>query len=94
MSWWRECAGDKPAGQRETCRVLEDTHTLTGPRKSDPPLTVRRILVHSTANAAGQQAARDTRLAKATEDLKKLTAAAGGRHYKTREKIVARIGVI
>ncbi|WP_151476878.1 hypothetical protein [Streptomyces albicerus] len=55
---------------------------------------MRRILVHSTANAAGQQAARDKRLAKAAEDLNKLTTAAGGRHYKTREKIVARIGVI
>ena len=74
--------------------MLEDTHILTGPRKSDPPLTVRRILVHSTANAAGQQAARDKHLAKATEDLNKLTAAAGGRHYKTREKIVTPIGVI
>ncbi|MEU2718511.1 hypothetical protein [Streptomyces sp. NPDC007205] len=84
----------RPAELRETYRVLEDTHTLTGPRKSDPPLTVRRILVHSTANAAGRQAARDKRLAKATEDLNKLTAAAGGRHYKTREKTATRIGVI
>ncbi|WP_240509095.1 hypothetical protein [Streptomyces agglomeratus] len=55
---------------------------------------MRRILVHSTAVAAGQQAARAKRLAKAAEDLDRLTAAAGGRHYKTREKIVARIGVI
>lgn len=92
----RVASGDmgKPAELRETHRVLEDTHTLTGPRKSDPPLTVRRILVHSTANAADRQAARSKRLAKATEDLNKLTAAAGGRHYRTREKIVTRIGVI
>ncbi|MGW7553514.1 hypothetical protein, partial [Streptomyces rimosus] len=55
----RVASGDmgKPAELRETYRVLEDTHTLTGPRKSDPSLTVRRILVHSTANAAGRQAA-------------------------------------
>ncbi|MFD3484748.1 hypothetical protein [Streptomyces sp. NPDC058665] len=39
---------DTPAGQREIYRVLEDTHPLAGPRKSDPPLEVRRILVHST----------------------------------------------
>ncbi|MGW0396118.1 hypothetical protein ACWDYJ_35725 [Streptomyces sp. NPDC003042] len=63
-------------------------------RKSDPPLTVRRILVHFTAVAAGQQAARAKRLAKAADDLEKLAGAAGGRHYKTREKIVARIGVV
>ncbi|MFE2710273.1 hypothetical protein, partial [Streptomyces mirabilis] len=49
---------------------------LKGPRKSDPELTVRRILVHSTANAAGQQAARDKRLTKAAEDLNKLASAA------------------
>ncbi|MER7960369.1 hypothetical protein, partial [Streptomyces sp. NPDC096030] len=84
----------KPETQRETYRVLEDTHTLTGRRKSDPPLTIRRILIHSTAVAAGQQAARAKRLAKAAEDLDKLTTSAGGRHYKTREKIAARIGVI
>lgn len=48
----------KPGAERETYRVLEDVHTLTGRRKSDPLLTVRRILVHSTAVAAGQQAAR------------------------------------
>ncbi|MFF8942478.1 hypothetical protein ACF1A5_09410 [Streptomyces sp. NPDC014864] len=33
--------------------MLEDTHTLTGPRKSGPSLPVRRILVHSIANALG-----------------------------------------
>lgn len=90
MDWTPNREAGKPAERRETYRVLEDTHTLTGPRKSDPHLTVRRILVHSTANAAGRQAARDKRLAKAAEDLNKLTTAAGGRHYKTREKIVAK----
>ncbi|MFF0156946.1 IS1634 family transposase [Streptomyces sp. NPDC005263] len=93
VDWAPDRDADKPPELRETYRVLEDTHTLTGPRKSDPPLTVRRILVHSTANAAGRQAARSKRLAKAAEDLNKLTTAAGRRHYKTREKIVARIGV-
>lgn len=94
VDWAPEREKGKAAEARETYRVLEDTHTLTGPRRRDPSLTLRRILVHSTANAAGQQAARERRLAKAAEDLDKLAAAAGGRHYKTREKIVARIGVI
>lgn len=57
-------------------------------------LTLRRILVHSTANAAGQQAARAKRLAKAAEEMDKLARAAGGRHYKTAEKVAARAGVI
>ncbi|MFD5513346.1 DUF4277 domain-containing protein [Streptomyces sp. NPDC127051] len=92
--WVPERDERKPQAERETCRVLEDTHTLAGRRRSDPPLTVRRILAHSTAVAAGQQAARAKRLARAAADLGKLTAAAGGRHCRTREKTAARIGVI
>jgi hypothetical protein len=57
-------------------------------------LSVRRILVHSTGNAAGQQAARAKRLARATEDLDKVRRGAGGTYYNTPEKIAARIGVI
>ncbi|WP_327223338.1 IS1634 family transposase [Streptomyces platensis] len=41
----------RPPGQRGRYRVLEDTQTLAGPRKRDPHVTVRRILVHSSANA-------------------------------------------
>ncbi|MDX3531476.1 IS1634 family transposase [Streptomyces sp. ID05-39B] len=85
---------DTPAAERETYRVLEDTHLLAGARRSDPPLEVRRILVHSTGNAEGQRRARDKRLAKAREDLDKLQHSAGGRYYNTAEKIAARIGVI
>ncbi|MGW3624013.1 hypothetical protein [Streptomyces sp. NPDC000880] len=94
VDWLPERDAGKATGEREVYRVLEDVHTLTGPRTRDPVLTVRRILVHSTGNAAGQQAARAKRLAKAAEDLDKLARAAGGRHYKTGEKVAARIGVI
>jgi hypothetical protein len=74
--------------------VLEDVHVLSGPRKHDPHVEVRRILVHSTGNAKGQQRARDKRLAKARAELDKLQRGAGGRYYNTPEKIAARIGVI
>jgi transposase len=84
----------KPAGQRDVYRVLEDTHVLAGRRRCDPPHTLRRILVHSTANARGQRKARDKRLARAAEDLDKLQRGAGSRYYKTAEKIAARISVI
>jgi transposase len=94
VDWVPQRDEGKVPGQREVYRVLEDVHTLTGPRKRDEVLTVRRILVHSTANAAGQQAARAKRLAKAGEDMDKLTRAAGGRHYPTVEKIAARAQVI
>jgi transposase len=87
-------AADRPTEPRAVYRVLEDEYVVAGKRKSDPPLTVRRILVHSQANATAQGQARDKRLAKARQELDKLTAGAGGRYYKTREKIAARVGVI
>lgn len=52
-------SAERPTAPRETYRVLEDAYTLTGPRTSDPPVTVRRILVHSTGNARGQAQARE-----------------------------------
>jgi len=83
-----------PADKRDVYRVLEDSVTLPGPRKSDKPVTLRRVLVHSSGNAAGQRQARDKRLAKAAAQLDKVAAGAGGRYYNTPEKIAARVGVI
>jgi transposase len=85
---------DRPTMDRPDYRVLEDTHTLTGKRKSDPPITVRRILVYSAGNALAQAKARDKRLSKAREDLDKLARLAGTRYYPTRDKVSAKIGVI
>lgn len=90
----RDRERNTPAGQRESYRVLEDVHVMPGPRRSDPAHRLRRILVHSTGNAKGQQAARAKRLARATEDLQKLQHSAGGRYYNTAAKVEARIGVI
>ncbi|MGW7047951.1 hypothetical protein ACWGDT_35755 [Streptomyces avermitilis] len=60
-----------------------------------PPIEVlRRILLHSTGIAKGQQQARDRRLAKAREELDKLQRGADGRYYNTAEKIAARLDVI
>jgi transposase len=87
-------AENVPTDLRDVYRVLEDTVTLAGPRKKDTPVTLRRVLVHSTGNAAGQRQAREKRLAKATAELDKLAAGAGGRYYNTAEKISARAGVI
>jgi hypothetical protein len=39
VDWVPERDERKPGTDRETYRVLEDTHTLTGRRKSDPPLS-------------------------------------------------------
>jgi transposase len=84
----------KPAAERGVYRVLEDTYALAGPRKRDPVLNLRRILVHSSGNAAGQQAARAKRLNRAREELDTVARGAGGRYYTTIEKITARVGVI
>jgi transposase len=83
-----------PAQARDVYRVAEDTFTLAGPGKKDKPVTLRRVLVHSSGNATGQAQARDKRLAKAAAELDKLAAAAGGRYYNTTEKIAARAGMI
>ena len=49
----------KPAAARGTYRVLEDGGMdIPGPRKNDPAVHLRRILVHSSANATGQAKAR------------------------------------
>lgn len=85
---------DRPTMDRPDYRVLEDTHTLTGKRRSDPPITVRRILVHSAGNALAQAKARAKRLSKAHEELDKLARLAGSRYYPTRDKVSAKIGVI
>jgi transposase len=90
----RDRERDTPPGQRETYQVLEDVHIMAGPRKRDPVHRLRRILVHSTGNAEGQRKARAKRLATATEDLDKLQRSAGGRHYTTADKVLARIAVI
>lgn len=81
----RHTGRDEAPGARETYRVLEGTHLLAGSRRSDPPLAVRRILVHSTGSARGQQRARDKRLAKVREDLDNFLLSAGGRFDNTAE---------
>jgi transposase len=83
-----------PADQQDRYRVLEDVFELPGRRKRDPVHRLRRVLVHSTGNARGQQAARSKRLSRAAADLDKLAAGVGGRFYGTEAKIAARVGVI
>lgn len=83
-----------PPEQRGRYRVLQDIQRIPGPRKCDPVLQVRRILVHSTGNAAGQRQARTKRLAKATAELEKVQRGAGGRYYNTAEKLAVRVRVI
>ena len=85
----------KPAAARGIYRVLEDGGMdLPGPRKADPAVHLRRILVYSSANAAGAVKARALKLAKATEDLDRLARTAGTRFHPTPDAVAARVTAI
>ena len=84
----------QPAGQRGRYRVFEDVMTVTGPRKKDPAYTVRRVFVHSSARAAAAATARARKLDRAADDLGRLSRGLGSQHYKTAEKVTARISAI
>src|SRR6516165_925142 len=86
----------KPAAARGTYRVLEDDEgmDIRGPRKSDPAVHLRRILVYSPANAAGAAKARALKLGKAAAELDKLVRTAGTRFHPAAEAVAARVQAI
>jgi transposase len=86
----------KPAAARGTYRVLEDDDgmDIRGPRKTDPVVHLRRILVYSSANAAGQAKARALKLGKAAAELDKLVRTAGTRFHPDAETVAARVQAI
>jgi Domain of unknown function (DUF4277) len=84
----------KPADQRGTWHVVEDTMNVTGPRKADPAVLLRRVFVHSSARAAAAVTARAKKLQRARDDLGRLERALGSRHYPTVEKVDARLAAI
>ncbi len=84
-----------PADQRGHYRVIEDTMTVTGPRKSKgPSYTVRRVFVYSSARAGAAATARAKKLDRARDDLERLTRGLGSRHYPTVEAVTTRITTI
>ena len=85
----------KPAAARGSYRVLEDGGMdLPGPRKADPPVHLRRILVYFSANAAGAASARARKLAAAAGDLDRLVRTAGTRFHPTADAVAARAAAI
>lgn len=84
----------KPPERRCAYHVIEDTMDLAGPRKRDPVQHLRRVLVHSTANAAAAAKARALKLARAAADLDKLVRTAGGRYHPDAAAITRRIDQI
>jgi transposase len=84
----------KPAPQRGSYRVVEDTMAIAGKRKADPVLRVRRVLVWSSARAQAAATARTRKLDRATGDLERLTRGLGSRHYPDPQAVQTRLAAI
>lgn len=81
----------RPEASRGCYRVAEDAMTITGPRRKDPSYTLRRVFVHSSANADAAGRARARKLEQAADDLDRLTRGLGSRHYPDAAKVTARL---
>src|SRR6266536_2517757 len=84
----------KPPGRRASYRVIEDTMTLAGKAKRDPVLTLRRVLVWSSARAQAAQTNRARKLDRARDDLGRLERGLGSRHYPDPDAVGARVRAI
>jgi transposase len=84
----------KPPEDRGSYRVLEDTMVLTGKKKADPDLELRRVFVWSSARAGAAEKARSKKLDRARDDLERLGRGLGGRYYPTEKEVKERIAVI
>jgi hypothetical protein len=84
----------KPPERRGSYRVLEDTMTLAGKRKADPVLSLRRVLVWSSARAQAAATNRARKLERAHDDLGRLERGLGSRHYPDHDAVTARVRAI
>jgi hypothetical protein len=86
---------DKPIHARASYRAREGVTVLRGPRKTDPPVTVRTVFVWSSANDQAAKAARALKLDRARGALDTLARAAGGHHlYRTEAAVKARLAFL
>jgi hypothetical protein len=83
-----------PAAQRGSWAVCEDAMTVTGRRKRDPVLRLRRVFVHSSARAVAAAGARAKKLDRARDDLDRLGRGLGSRHYPDQAAVSARLTAI
>ncbi|WP_308283281.1 IS1634 family transposase [Pseudonocardia nigra] len=83
-----------PAAQRGRWRVVEGPITISGRRKRDPVLGLRRVFVHSSARAGAAATARAKKLARARDDLDRLGRGLGSRHYPDPDAVAARVAAI
>src|SRR6266851_8173135 len=84
----------KNTGQLGRWYVLQDDQSLAirnSKRKSDPPIRLRRVFVHSTARAGAALTSRTKKLTRAKDDLDRLVSGLGGRFYPSQEKVTGRL---
>jgi hypothetical protein len=84
----------KPPERRGSYRVIEDTMALAGKRKGDPILSLRRVLVWSSARAQAAATNRARKLERAHDDLGRLQRGLGSRHYPDHDAVTARVRAI
>jgi hypothetical protein len=84
----------KPLQRREGFGVIQDTMTLAGKARRDPVLTLRRVLVWSSARAKAAQTNRARKLERAQDDLGRLQRGLGSRHYPDPDAVTARVRAI
>lgn len=85
---------DKAPDRQGRYRVMEDTMTVTGARKADPALVLRRVFVWSSARAEAAAHARAKKLDRARDDLERLDRGLGSRHYPDAAAVEARLAQI
>jgi transposase len=68
--------------------------TITGRRKRDPVLRLRRVFVWSSARAGAAATARARKLDRARDDLERLTRGLGSRHYPDVASVKTRLAAI
>ncbi len=84
----------KDTGQLGRWYVLDDDQPFAirnSKRKSDPPIRLRRIFVHSTARAGAAATSRAKKLTRAKDDLGRLVSGLGGRFYPDEQKAEDRV---
>ena len=67
---------------------------LTGPRKADPVLDLRRVFVWSSGNAQAAVTNRTRKCTRAVEDLDRIARGLGGRYYKDPAQVRAKVEAI
>jgi Domain of unknown function (DUF4277)/Transposase DDE domain len=84
---------DLPSAQRTRYRGALRDWQITDP-ETDAPLALRVAYIHSSEQAREVAAARERALTKAEDALARVQRGLGGRHYKTRRQVDARVAKI